>query len=155
MKKIKHWWRKQEFYFKRDLKFNGIILFVGILFLIIFGSPAVLYVIIPVIAYIFMYSSVFRIEKYRYIKTIKHHKDYIHTVKHLYEAQKSLIVNLEGRINTYEVVLNSTYVFVPWPESQKFTIHKRFNECYVVENGCMVPYDIYKETITNLENNGN
>lgn len=155
MKGIKYWWRKQEFYFKRDLKFNGIILFVGILFLIVFGSPALMCIITPLIINTLFYSYIFRVEKYFWIKAIKRHKDCIYLSKQLGEHQDKLIHNLKDRIKSYEKLLNSTYMFVPWPESQKFTIHKRFNDCCVVENGCMVPYDIYKETLINLENNGN
>lgn len=140
MKKIKHWWRKQEPIFKKDFKFQIII---GIISLI-FGSPALICVIIPVITYTLFHSYVFRIEKYVYIKIIKHHKDYIYLSKQLNKNNNELIHNLEGSIKTYEGLLNSTYVFVPWPESQKFTIHKKFNECYEVENGCMVPYNIYR-----------
>lgn len=151
MKKIKHWWRKQETIFKMDFKFQAVVLFIGII-LCVLGNPVLLCIIIPVITYLLMYSSIFRIEKYTFIKIIKHHKDYIHILKEIDKNNGKLIDNLKGQLVTKEGLLNSTYVFVPWPESQKFTIHKRFNECYEVENGYMVPYDIYIKTPTNLHN---
>lgn len=152
MKKIKHWWRKQETIFKNDFKFQAVMLFIGII-LCVFGNPALLFIIIPLITHTFLYSGIFRIERYAFIKIIKRHKDYIHILKEIDKNNQRLISNLEDQLITRERLLNSTYVFVPWPESKKFTIHKRFNECYEIENGCMVPYDIYIEEIsTNLEN---
>jgi hypothetical protein len=144
MKKIKHWWRRQDQIFKKDFKFQAVMLFIGTI-LCIFGNPAVLFIVIPVITHTLLYSDVFRIEKYAYIKIIKHHKDYIHILKEINKNEKRLISNLEDQLITQERLLNSTYVFVPWPESQKFTIHKRFNECFMVENGCLIPYDVYTE----------
>lgn len=152
MKKIKHWWRKQETIFKKDFKFQAVVLFIGII-LCVFGNPALLFIIIPLITHTSLYSDIFRIEKWAYIKIIKRHKDYIHILKEINKNEKRLVDNLEDRINTYRKLLNYTYIFVSWPSAQKFTAHKRFNECYEVENGCMVPYDIYIEEIsTNLEN---
>lgn len=144
MKKFKHWWRRQDQIFKKDFKFQAAILFIGII-LCIFGNPAVLFIVIPVITHTLMYSDLFRIEKYAYIKIIKRHKDYIHILKEIDKNKQRLISNLEDQLITQERLLNSTYVFVPWPESQKFTIHKRFNECFMVENGCLIPYDVYTE----------
>lgn len=152
MKKIKHWWRKQETIFKNDFKFQAVVLFIGII-LCVFGNSALLFIIIPLITHTSLYSDIFRIEKCAYIKIIKHHKDYIHILKEIDKNNQRLISNLEDQLITRERLLNSTYVFVSWPSAQKFTTHKRFNECYEVENGCMVPYDIYIEEIsTNLEN---
>jgi hypothetical protein len=148
--KIKHWWRKQDPIFKMDFKFQAVVLFIGII-LCIFRSPALLCIIIPIITHALLYSDLFRIEKYALIKIIKHHKDYIHILKEINKNEKRLVDNLEGRINNYRKLLNYTYIFVPESESQKFTIHKRSNECYVVENGRMVPYDIYVEILTNSD----
>lgn len=153
MKKIKHWWRKQETIFKNDFKFQAVVLFIGII-LCVFGNPALLFIIIPLITHTSLYSGIFRIERCAFIKIIKHHKDFIHILKEIDKNNGKLIDNLKGQLVTKEGLLNSTYVFVPWPFAQKFTTHKRFNECYEVENGCMVPYDIYIKTPTNL-NNGN
>ena len=144
MKKIKHWWRKQDPIFKMDFKFLTIVLFIGII-LCIFRNPAVLFIVIPIITHAFVYSDIFRMKKYAYIKTIKHHKDYIHILKEIDKNNQRLISNLEDQLITQERLLNSTYVFIPLPESQKFTIHKRFNECFIVENGCLIPYDVYVE----------
>ena len=144
MKKFKHWWRKQDLTFKTDFKFQAIMLFIGIT-LCVFGNPALLFIIIPLITNTSLYSDLFRIEKYALIKIIKRHKDYIHILKEIDKNKNRLISNLEDQLITRERLLNSTYVFVPWPESQKFTIHKRFNECFMVENGCLIPYDVYTE----------
>lgn len=149
MKKIKHWWRRQDPILKEDFKFQTVMLFIGII-LCVFGSATVLCIIIPIITHALFYSDIFRIRKYTFIKIIKGHKDYIHILKEINKNNQRLISNLEDQLITQERLLNSTYVFVPWPKSQKFTIHKRFNECFMVENGCMVPYDVYIETNLNL-----
>lgn len=149
MKKIKHWWRRQDPIFKMDFKFLTIVLFIGII-LCIFRNPAVLFIVIPLITHTFLYSDIFRIEKYTFIKIIKRHKDYIHILKEINKNNNRLIDNLEGQLKIQTKILNSTYVFIPWPESQKFTIHKRFNECFMVENGCLIPYDVYVEINLNL-----
>lgn len=144
MKKIKHWWRKQERIFKMDFKFQAVVLFIGII-LCVFGNPALLFIIIPLITHTSLYSGIFRIERCAFIKIIKRHKDYIHILKEIDKNNQRLISNLEDQLITQKRLLNSTYVFVPWPEYQKFTIHKRFNECFMVENGCLIPYDVYTE----------
>lgn len=131
MKKIKHWWRKQETNFKWDFTFQAIMLFIGIILSIVFGNPALICITISLIIVTLSHSCIFRAEKYVFTKVIKHHKDFIHTKTQL--------------IKTYEELLNSTYVLVPWSKSEKFTSHKRFNKCYAVEHGYMVPYDIYIE----------
>lgn len=145
MKKIKHWWRKQETIFKKDLGFQTAMLFIGIILLITFGNPALLCVIMPLIICTLFYSYIFRIGKYHYVRIIKHHKDFIHILKEIDKNNGKLIDNLKGQLVTKEGLLNSTYVFVPWPFAQKFTTHKRFNECFMVENGCLIPYDVYTE----------
>lgn len=149
MKNIKHWWRRQDPIFKKDFKFQAVVLFIGII-LCVFGNPALLFIIIPLITHTSLYSDIFRIRKYTYIKIIKHHKDYIHISKELHKNQDRLIDNLKNKSIIQERLLNSTYVFVPWAESQKFTIHKRFNECFMVENGCLIPYNVYVEIDLNL-----
>lgn len=144
MKRFKHWWRRQDQIFKKDFKFQAVMLFIGTI-LCVFGNPALLFIIIPLITHTLLYSDLFRIEKCAYIKIIKRHKDYIYILKEINKNEKRLVDNFEAEVKTYERLLNATYVFVPWPESQKFTIHKRFNECFMVENGCLIPYDVYTE----------
>lgn len=95
-----------------DFKFLTIVLFIGII-LCIFGNPAVLFIVIPIITHAFVYSDIFRMKKYAYIKTIKHHKDYIHILKEIDKNKQKLISNLEDQIITQEILLNSTYVFIP------------------------------------------
>lgn len=151
--KIKHWWRKQDLIFKMDFKFQAVVLFIGII-LCVFGNPALLFIIIPLITHTSLYSDIFRIEKYTFIKIIKRHKDYIHILKEINKSNNRLIDNLEGQLKIQTKILNSTYVYVSTDRISEIDYFmKRFDDCFMVGSGCMVPYDIYVEILTNSDRN--